>query len=64
MKDIIKLADIVIEISDYLKTHEDDIAWGINDFDELRTTFEFFFDRAPQKSSTMDEAHLKVLKRK
>ncbi len=33
----------------YLESHESDIAWGINDFGELRSTFFMLTGRKPLK---------------
>lgn len=38
------------DIIDYLVFHEDDIAYGINDFGDLRQAFEELVGREPQKT--------------
>ena len=44
--DISKLTAI---LTDWLLRHESDIAWGLDDFDELREAFKFIIGREPKK---------------
>jgi len=37
------------ELAQYLLDHEEDIAIGINDFDELRSTFKAIIGREPKE---------------
>jgi hypothetical protein len=39
------------DIYEFLKDHEDDIAWGINDFDRLREFFTEVIGREPAKDA-------------
>ena len=43
-------AEVLSELVQYLKYHEDDIAYNINDFGELRCLFLAIFNRAPEKN--------------
>jgi len=36
-------------LSEYLADHEEDIAWGFNDFEELRDIFHLIYGRSPMK---------------
>jgi len=38
------------QLCSYLLAHEDDIAWGINDFDTLTNVFTVSIGRSPEKA--------------
>lgn len=40
-----------IDLDNYLRYHEQDIAWGIDDFYELRCLFRLVYGREPEKES-------------
>lgn len=37
------------KLSDYLETHEEDIAWRVNDFEELADLYILIYGREPRK---------------
>jgi hypothetical protein len=52
------------DLTDYLLTHEDDIALCINDFGTLKSVFELMFDRSPlseEDKNIMKGKHVKEI---
>jgi hypothetical protein len=52
----------VTELIEYLLFHEDDIAYGINDFSGLRGVFVWLIGRAPEKEFDCGKAELEAVK--
>ena len=40
------------ELTEYLERHEDDIAWGVNDFSDLRNVFKLCIGREAVKDES------------
>ena len=55
---------VYLELSEYLSAHEEDIADGINDFGDLRLTFNDIMDREPRPSVVITPDEIRFIQKR